>query len=222
VYLAQGVITNSVLSWSFISDLTLGLTHGKISSVTVTGRIRNTHFSLSIDWTYPQGMAKCCPPISRELGMFPVHKMHIFHLINKQCTVMPGWYRTLIGGYLQPVEQILWPNAHHELGFPSSNDAFFIFTSSGIQHFFFLGPTKLVRFSATVCLSQILQFTYEVYQEQTRWTVMEPLLKIEEIQWSRWFSIKILFGYFINHTAHLLYYVPIIVTVGNKIFLAHT
>jgi len=116
VYLAQGVITNSVLSWSFISDLTLGLTHSKISSVTLTGRIRNTHFTLSLDWTYPQGMAKCCPPSSRELGMFPVHKMHTFHLINKQCIVMPGWYRTLIGGYLQPVEQILWPNAHNELG----------------------------------------------------------------------------------------------------------
>lgn len=86
---------------------------------------------------------------------------------------------------------------------------------------FFLGPTKLLRFSATVCLSHIRQFMCDVYQEQNRSTVMEPLLKTEEIQRSSLIEHKILFDYFINHTTHLIYYLPIIVIGGNNIFLAH-
>ena len=60
---------------------------------------------------------------------------------------------------------------------------FFLFTSSGIQHFFFPGPTKLQPFSATVCLSFSHSTIHvSVYQEQTNSTVTEPMLKIEEIQ----------------------------------------
>jgi hypothetical protein len=123
--------------------------------------------------------------------------------------VMPGWYRTLTGGYLQSMEQILLPNAHHELWFPSSYVAFFIFTSSGIQHFFFPGPTKLQRFSKTVCLSHILQFTYEPIKNIPAKPSWSHCWKLRSYNGVCRLSIEILFRYFMNHTTHSIYYVPI-------------
>ena len=164
----------------------------------------NTHFTLSLEWTYPQRKTKCCPPIRRGLEKFPVPKIHIFHLINKRCTVMAGWYRTLSGGYLQSMEQILQLNAHYELGFPFSYDAFFILTSSGVQHFFNPGPTKLQRFSAT--LSHILQFTFESITNRPPQPLWCHCWKLRGCNGVRWWSIKILFGYFIGHTTNLVYY----------------
>jgi hypothetical protein len=122
---------------------------------------------------------------------------------------MSGWYRRVTGGYLQSMEKILLPKAYHEPGFPSSYDVLFIFTCSGIENFFFPGPTKLHRFSATVCLSHILKFTYESIKNRPAQPLWSHCWKLRRYNGVRWLNIKILFGYFINHTTHLIHYVLI-------------
>jgi hypothetical protein len=142
--------------------------------------------------------------------MFPVQKIHIFYLINKQFIVMPGWYRTLTAGYLNQ-----WSKFYYRMLTTNLDFLLRMMPSS------YLHPVETnISYSLDqqncgdfprpcVFLNHILQFTYESNKNRPVQPLWSHCWKLRRYNGVRWTSITILFGYFINHTTHVIYYVLI-------------